>query len=234
MKLLRFLGLNKNVNRFFSTSRLHKNLANQSIDSNNEKTTHFGFQTVKESDKEKKGKLNCLLFFFFYEIKMKIVIINNTYIFLVHNVFEKVADSYDVMNDAMSLGIHRIWKDIFIQELGPTHGSKLLDTAGGTGDISFRYLNYLKNMKNPKNLNSHVTVSDINNNMLDVGKIRAERLGYTVDNGYDISWSEQDAEKLSFQDDFYTAYTIAFGIRNVTHIDKASFQFFHHFTIKRR
>lgn len=122
----------------------------------------------------------------------------------------------------MSLGIHRVWKDIFIQELGPTHGCKLLDTAGGTGDISFRYLNYLNNVKNIKNIKSHVTVSDINENMLDVGKIRAERLGYTVEKGYDINWSQQDAEKLTFNDESFTAFTIAFGIRNVTHIDKVN------------
>ncbi|KAF7987276.1 hypothetical protein HCN44_003038 [Aphidius gifuensis] len=190
MKLLgNFLKLNKHSNRLFSVSRIIKNQTNIN---NDEKTTHFGYQTVKESDKEKK----------------------------VYSVFEKVADSYDVMNDAMSLGIHRVWKDIFIQELGPTHGCKLLDTAGGTGDISFRYLNYLNNIKNIKNIKSHVTVSDINENMLDVGKIRAERLGYTVEKGYDINWSQQDAEKLTFDDESYTAFTIAFGIRNVTHIDK--------------
>ena len=131
-----------------------------------------------------------------------------------------MADSYDNMNDAMSFGIHRIWKDIFIQELGPTHGSRLLDSAGGTGDIAFRYLNYLKNTSNPTNAESHVTVCDINPNMLEVGKIRSEKQGWTVENGYDIEWKEADAEKLPFPDDSFSAYTIAFGIRNVTHIDK--------------
>lgn len=120
----------------------------------------------------------------------------------------------------MSLGIHRIWKDLFIQELGPTHGSRLLDSAGGTGDITFRYLKYLQNIKNPSNVQSHVTVCDINPNMLEVGKIRAERQGWTIDNGFDIHWKEANAEKLPFEDDSFSAYTIAFGIRNVTHIDK--------------
>ena len=120
----------------------------------------------------------------------------------------------------MSFGIHRIWKDLFIQELGPTHGSRLLDSAGGTGDIAFRYLKYLNNTKNPTNAKSHVTVCDINPNMLDVGRIRAERQGWTVENGYDIAWKEADAEKLPFPDNSFSAYTIAFGIRNVTHIDK--------------
>lgn len=126
------------------------------------------------------------------------------------------------MNDAMSLGIHRVWKDIFVQELGPTHGCRLLDAAGGTGDITFRYLHYLKNLPNPKGIRSHVTVSDINQNMLDVGKARAQRQGYTVENGHDIDWLKGDAEKLPCPDESFTAYTIAFGIRNVTHIDKVS------------
>ncbi|XP_066597951.1 2-methoxy-6-polyprenyl-1,4-benzoquinol methylase, mitochondrial [Prorops nasuta] len=158
-----------------------------------ERTTHFGFQTIKESEKVKE----------------------------VYSVFENVANSYDLMNDAMSLGIHRIWKDIFIQELAPTHGSNLLDAAGGTGDIAFRYLNYLKNTPNPRNSPSYVTVSDINENMLDVGKARAQRQGWVTENNYNISWEKADAENLPFTDEFFTAYTIAFGIRNVTHIDKA-------------
>lgn len=126
------------------------------------------------------------------------------------------------MNDVMSGGIHRIWKDIFISELGPTPGCKLLDAAGGTGDITFRYLKYLQNLKNPKGLQSHVTVFDINENMLEVGKVRAQRQGFTVENGYDIAWQQGDAESAPFADESFTAYTIAFGIRNVTHIDKVN------------
>ncbi|CAG5079460.1 4-benzoquinol methylase [Cotesia congregata] len=133
---------------------------------------------------------------------------------------KKVADSYDVMNDAMSFGVHRIWKDLFIQELSPSHGCKLLDTAGGTGDITFRYLNYLNNLENKKKIKSYVTVSDINQNMLDVGQSRAKKLGFTPEIGYNIDWLQSDAESLSCPDESYTAYTIAFGIRNVTHIDK--------------
>lgn len=157
-----------------------------------EKMTHFGFQNIKESEKAKE----------------------------VHAVFENVANNYDIMNDAMSLGIHRLWKDIFIQELAPTHGTRLLDCAGGTGDIAFRYLNFLKNTKNPNNLNSYVTICDINEHMLDVGKLRAGRLGFTVENNYNLDWKKSDAEKLDYPDESFTVYTIAFGIRNVTHIDK--------------
>ncbi|XP_034952199.1 2-methoxy-6-polyprenyl-1,4-benzoquinol methylase, mitochondrial [Chelonus insularis] len=191
---LSFSNYNKNLITKLSVFAFSSYQTTQSINQSpdDEKTTHFGFKTVKESEKEKK----------------------------VYTVFEKVANSYDIMNDAMSFGIHRIWKDIFIQELAPTHGSKLIDTAGGTGDITFRYLNYLNKLKNPKKLQSSVTVVDINQNMLDVGKIRAEKLGYTVQNGYNISWLQNDAEKLSCPDESFTAYTIAFGIRNVTHIDK--------------
>lgn len=126
------------------------------------------------------------------------------------------------MNDAMSFGIHRIWKDIFIQRLGPTHGSKLLDSAGGTGDITFRYLNYLKNTLNHQDLKSSVTVCDINENMLKVGKDRIKKLGWINQNNVDIDWQQSDAENLPFKNDSYTAYTIAFGIRNVTHIDKVN------------
>lgn len=157
-----------------------------------EKTTHFGFKTVKEDEKVKE----------------------------VYSVFERVAESYDRMNDAMSLGIHRIWKDIFMQRLGPTHGTNLLDSAGGTGDITFRYLNYLKNIPNPTGIQSSVTVCDINENMLEVGKSRAEKLGLLKHKNVDVKWARCDAENLSFEDDSYTAYTIAFGIRNVTHIEK--------------
>ncbi|XP_020803677.1 2-methoxy-6-polyprenyl-1,4-benzoquinol methylase, mitochondrial [Drosophila serrata] len=159
-----------------------------------EHTTHFGFQTVRESEKEQK----------------------------VHQVFEQVAQSYDMMNDAMSLGIHRVWKDIFVERLGPVHGMRLLDMAGGTGDITFRYLRYLANQSNPKQRVSHVTVSDINQHMLDVGEERARRLGLTSEKlpNSTIAWKCADAEKLPFESDSYTAYTIAFGIRNVTRVDK--------------
>ena len=158
----------------------------------NGRTTHFGFKTVKESEKAKE----------------------------VYTVFERVANSYDRMNDAMSLGIHRIWKDIFIQRLGPTHGSKLLDSAGGTGDITRGYLNYLNNTRNHQGLKSSVTVCDINKNMLEVGKIRAEKQSWTSRDNVEINWKECDAENLSLENDSFTAYTIAFGIRNVTRVDK--------------
>lgn len=120
----------------------------------------------------------------------------------------------------MSFGIHHIWKDIFVQELGPTHGTSLLDSAGGTGDITFRYMNFLRKTPNPRNIQSHVTVCDINQNMLDVGKKRAKKLGLSQQSNCSITWKQEDAENLSFPEDSFTAYTIAFGIRNTTHIDK--------------
>jgi len=89
-------------------------------------------------------------------------------------VFAEVASKYDLMNDSMSLGIHRIWKDVFMERLAPTPGTKLLDMAGGTGDIAFRYLKYLGHLPAEEKI-SHVTVADINQNMLDVGKQRAEK-----------------------------------------------------------
>ncbi|KYM92763.1 Ubiquinone biosynthesis methyltransferase COQ5, mitochondrial [Atta colombica] len=173
------------------TIRGYSKTANTSSE-DNERTTHFGFQTIKENQKARE----------------------------VYTIFENVANSYDIMNDVMSMGIHRIWKDILVQELGPTHGTHLLDSAGGTGDITFRYINFLRNTPNPHNVRSHVTVCDINQHMLDVGQNRASELSLSGDSNYDITWKQEDAEKLSFADDSFSAYTIAFGIRNVTHIDK--------------
>lgn len=143
--------------------------------------------------------------------------------------FEDVADSYDIMNDAMSMGIHRIWKDTFMERLGPSPGTKLLDMAGGTGDIAFRYIKYLNNVhnKNKTNLSNtltdrkgHVTISDINQNMLDVGRKRAERLGLNDNPACSIDWVCANAEELPFDDNSFNCYTIAFGIRNCTHIDR--------------
>jgi demethylmenaquinone methyltransferase/2-methoxy-6-polyprenyl-1,4-benzoquinol methylase len=128
-------------------------------------------------------------------------------------VFSSVAKKYDVMNDAMSVGMHRLWKDKFVRRVKPRAGEQILDMAGGTGDIAFRMARD----------GATVTVSDINQDMLDVGIERA--LKKVEDGGSrgldELVWSRQNAEELAFPDRFFDAYTIAFGIRNVTHIDKA-------------
>lgn len=121
-------------------------------------------------------------------------------------VFSSVAAKYDVMNDAMSAGMHRLWKDRFVRRVKPQPGEAILDMAGGTGDIAFRM----------EERGASVTVSDINQDMLDVGIERAMERG--IDG---LVWSRQNAEALTFEDRVFDAYTIAFGIRNVTHIDKA-------------
>jgi demethylmenaquinone methyltransferase/2-methoxy-6-polyprenyl-1,4-benzoquinol methylase len=121
-------------------------------------------------------------------------------------VFSSVARKYDLMNDAMSGGMHRLWKDRFVRRVKPREGEQILDMAGGTGDIAFRMAEH----------GAAITVSDINQDMLDVGIERAMKRGLD-----DLVWSRQNAEELSFPDRFFDAYTIAFGIRNVTHIDKA-------------
>ena len=124
----------------------------------------------------------------------------------VGEVFSSVARKYDLMNDAMSGGMHRLWKDRFVRRVKPRPGEQILDMAGGTGDIAFRLAAR----------GAIVTVADINQDMLDVGVERA------MDRGLDtLVWSRQNAEKLSFPDRFFDAYTIAFGIRNVTHIENA-------------
>ncbi|MFN2098943.1 class I SAM-dependent methyltransferase [Altererythrobacter sp. MF3-039] len=124
----------------------------------------------------------------------------------VGEVFSNVARKYDIMNDAMSGGMHRLWKDRFVRLVKPQPGEAVLDMAGGTGDIAFRMAAR----------GAEVTVADINQDMLDVGIERA------LDRGMDgLVWSCQNAEQLSYPDRMFDAYTIAFGIRNVTHIDKA-------------
>ena len=146
-----------------------------------EHTTHFGFETVPEA--EKAGK--------------------------VQNVFTSVASKYDIMNDVMSVGIHRIWKEAMMDWLAPRHGQKLLDVAGGTGDISFKFLK--------RSGSGHATVLDITENMLIEGRRRAE-LDQILDS---LDWIVGDAMFLPFADNSFDVYTISFGIRNVTQPQEA-------------
>lgn len=124
----------------------------------------------------------------------------------VGEVFSSVAAKYDLMNDAMSGGMHRLWKDRFVRRVKPRAGEAILDMAGGTGDIAFRLAES----------GAAVTVADINPEMLAVGVERAAERG--IDN---LVWSEANAERLQWPDRFFDAYTIAFGIRNVTDIPAA-------------
>ena len=124
----------------------------------------------------------------------------------VGEVFSSVARRYDVMNDLMSGGLHRLWKDRFVARVKPRPGELILDMAGGTGDVAFRMVRR----------GALVTVSDINADMLEVGKQRAERRGLAG-----LTWKVENAEKLSFADSSFDAYTIVFGIRNVTDIPAA-------------
>jgi demethylmenaquinone methyltransferase/2-methoxy-6-polyprenyl-1,4-benzoquinol methylase len=121
-------------------------------------------------------------------------------------VFSNVARNYDLMNDAMSGGLHRHWKNTFVRRVKPQPGEAILDMAGGTGDVAFRLAD----------AGASVTVADINQDMLDVGIERAVARGIDT-----LVWSRQDAEALAYPACTFDAYTIAFGIRNVTHIDKA-------------
>ncbi|GGB15951.1 ubiquinone/menaquinone biosynthesis C-methyltransferase UbiE [Sphingomonas metalli] len=124
----------------------------------------------------------------------------------VGGVFASVASSYDLMNDAMSAGMHRLWKDRFVRRVKPRAGEQILDMAGGTGDIAFRM----------ESSGARITVADINPAMLEVGMDRARKRG--IDS---LVWTEANAETLTFPDRFFDAYTIAFGIRNVTDIPAA-------------
>ncbi len=148
----------------------------------NGNTTHFGFQTVDED--QKAG--------------------------MVHGVFSSVASKYDVMNDLMSLGIHRIWKEAMMDWLAPRAGQHLLDVAGGTGDVAFRFLGRA-------GAGARATVLDMTAAMLDEGRQRAEagQLAASLD------WIVGDAMELPFADNTFDAYTISFGIRNVVRIPDA-------------
>jgi len=145
------------------------------------RTTHFGFQTVAEEDKA--GK--------------------------VHGVFTNVASKYDVMNDVMSVGIHRVWKDAMMDWLAPRDGQSLLDVAGGTGDISFRFLKRAPGAR--------ATVLDMTESMLIEGQKRAEAESMAEK----LDWIVGDAMALPFEDNVFDVYTISFGIRNVTRIPDA-------------
>ncbi len=125
-------------------------------------------------------------------------------------VFDSVADNYDIMNDFMSGGVHRLWKDRLIRMIRPKAGQRFLDVAGGTGDIAFR-------IKRKVGDDAEITVCDLNEEMLRVGRDRA------IDRGWvnEFEWITGNAESLPFPDNHFDVYTIAFGLRNVTHIDTA-------------
>ncbi|MCA0270511.1 MAG: bifunctional demethylmenaquinone methyltransferase/2-methoxy-6-polyprenyl-1,4-benzoquinol methylase UbiE [Proteobacteria bacterium] len=145
------------------------------------RTTHFGFRTVAEEDKAG----------------------------MVHGVFTRVASRYDLMNDLMSAGVHRLWKDAMMDWLAPRAGQRLLDVAGGTGDIAFRFLG-----RAPE---ARATVLDMTESMLIEGRKRAE-----AENLSDrLDWVVGDAMALPFADNTFDVYTISFGIRNVTRIPDA-------------
>lgn len=132
----------------------------------------------------------------------------------VNEMFAKISANYDLMNDLMSMGVHRLWKDEFVSDMGSFKSNEplhFLDVAGGTGDIAFRIASKLKE-ENPDvfNVESQVTVSDINPNMLNEGRRRGSTIGL---NG--LNWVEANAESLPFKDNTFDFYTIVFGIRNV-------------------
>ena len=146
-----------------------------------DKTTHFGRETIPEA--EKAGR--------------------------VQGVFNSVASKYDVMNDVMSVGIHRLWKDAMMDWLAPRPGQTLLDVAGGTGDISFRFLKRAGH--------GHATVLDLTEPMLTEGRKRAEAESLADS----LDWIVGDAMSLPFPDNSFDVYTISFGIRNVTRPQEA-------------
>jgi demethylmenaquinone methyltransferase/2-methoxy-6-polyprenyl-1,4-benzoquinol methylase len=147
-----------------------------------DKTTHFGFREVPESAKAG----------------------------MVGQVFSSVASRYDVMNDVMSFGIHRLWKRFTIEQAGVRAGQKVLDLAGGTGDLAAQFVPQV-------GAAGSVTVADINAAMLDVGRARFADAGLAGN----VEFVQANAECLPFPDNYFDCISIAFGLRNVTHIDAA-------------
>lgn len=146
-----------------------------------DKTTHFGAQTVREDDKAG----------------------------MVRSLFSDVANKYDIMNDVMSMGIHRVWKEAMMDWLAPRAGQRLLDVAGGTGDVSFKFLKRAGQ--------GHATVCDLTEGMLVEGRKRAE----AAQMADSLDWVVGDAMNLPFDDNSFDVYTISFGIRNVTRPQEA-------------
>ncbi|WP_153111959.1 bifunctional demethylmenaquinone methyltransferase/2-methoxy-6-polyprenyl-1,4-benzoquinol methylase UbiE [Propionivibrio limicola] len=147
---------------------------------NSQNTTHFGFEQIAEAEKARR----------------------------VAGVFDSVANRYDVMNDLMSGGLHRLWKAFTIDRSGVREGSRVLDVAGGTGDLSHAFAKRVGKR-------GEVWLTDINNAMLTNGRDRL------CNKGYLIPAVQCDAEKLPFPDDYFDCVTVAFGLRNMTHKDKA-------------
>ena len=146
--------------------------------------THFGFKEVERDQKSN----------------------------LVKNIFSNVAKKYDLMNDLMSVGTHRLWKNNMINHIDFFDNIKILDVAGGTGDIAFR----IAKKAQEKNFNYQIEVVDINPQMLEVGRSRAVDMNLFSH----LNFVESDGEKLNFADNSFDIFTIAFGIRNFTNIDK--------------
>lgn len=145
-----------------------------------ENTTHFGFKTVAESEKARK----------------------------VGEVFHSVASRYDLMNDVMSAGLHRLWKRFTVQSSGVLPGNRVLDIAGGSGDLSRLFARKVGKL-------GQVFLTDINASMLSVGRDRM------LDEGLAVPAAQCDAEKLPFPDNYFDCVSVAFGLRNMTHKDKA-------------
>ncbi len=147
---------------------------------NPESKTHFGFEQVAEAEKARR----------------------------VAEVFDSVAHRYDIMNDLMSGGMHRLWKSFTIARSGVREGSRVLDVAGGTGDLSLAFARKVGKT-------GQVWLTDINNAMLTHGRDRL------CDKGFLLPVAQCDAEKLPFPDDYFDCVTVAFGLRNMTHKDLA-------------
>ncbi|MDE2366745.1 MAG: bifunctional demethylmenaquinone methyltransferase/2-methoxy-6-polyprenyl-1,4-benzoquinol methylase UbiE [Betaproteobacteria bacterium] len=144
------------------------------------KNTHFGFNTVAEAEKARR----------------------------VAGVFDSVAERYNLMNDLMSAGMHRLWKRFAVEASGVKKGSRVLDIAGGTADLSALFLEHVGS-------NGEVWLTDINNSMLTLGRDRL------LDQGTAVPVAQCDAEKLPFPDDYFDCVSVAFGLRNMTHKDRA-------------
>ena len=160
----------------------------KTVDQTSDSTTHFGYETVPKNAKA--GRVRA--------------------------VFDAVAEHYDVMNDLMSGGVHRLWKDALVDWLAPQPNWRVLDVAGGTGDVTLRIARRM-DKRGASNVTGRITVCDINRAMIERGRDRAIDAGRL----HGLDWITADAEQLPVPDQHFDAYTIAFGLRNVTSVEEA-------------
>lgn len=210
---------------FSCTLRAHEPQSAGNGKPTDDRLTHFGFTNIPESQKESMGGYLSIYLFLCYRCACALSLTQFSFTYAVGAVFSSVASSYDTMNDLMSLGVHRLWKDYFVRNLNPgsnlplrendktTKGWNILDIAGGTGDIAFRMLDHATNINHDHD--TRVTIADINAEMLAEGRKRSVQTPYY--HTQRLSFMQANGESMTnVADNSIDLYTVVFGIRNFT------------------